>query len=168
VHLGPEQLVRAEALLARGTWGSIALGRAIPSLRYSTAIACGLLKVPYPRYATAHVVGSSVYVAIFLVLGAIFGPEILERIHLPAHGLRLLWLLLMAVGLPLLILWWARRVRSRQPAAPSHRRSLGAVLLGASPGQSLSPPPSPQPPPSPHYSERLIRRTSPIPCWTGR
>ena len=33
VHLGPEQLAPAEALLTRGGWGSIALGPAIPGLR---------------------------------------------------------------------------------------------------------------------------------------
>ncbi len=130
VHLGPEQLSRAEALLERGGWGSIALGRAIPGLRYATVIACGLLKVPFPRYVTAHIAGSSVYIAVFLALGAIFGPSILERIHLPAHAVRLLWLLPLALGLPLLIVQWGRHVHSRHPAAPSRRRLLGSVLLG--------------------------------------
>lgn len=130
VHLGPERLARAESLLARGGWGAIALGRAIPGVRYATVIACGLLKVPFPRYFTAHVAGSSVYIAIFLALGAIFGPAILERIHLPAGGIHLLLLLPLAIGLPLLMVQWSRRVRSRQrPAAPSRRRLLGAVLL---------------------------------------
>src|SRR5829696_4764444 len=131
VHLGPEQLSRAEALLERGGWGSIALGRAIPGLRYATVIACGLLKVPFPRYVTAHIVGSSVYIAVFLALGAVFGPAILERIHLPVHALRLLWLLPLAVGLPFLIVRWSRRVRSRQSESPSRRRLVGAVLLGS-------------------------------------
>lgn len=131
VHLGPEQLARAEALLERGGWWSIALGRAIPGVRYATVIACGLLKVPFPRYVTAHIVGSSVYIAIFLALGAVFGPAILDRIHLPAHGLRLLWLLPLAVGLPFLIVRWSRRVYARQPEDPSRRRLVGAVLLGS-------------------------------------
>lgn len=131
VHLGPEQLARAEALLGRGGWRSIAIGRAIPGLRYATVIACGLLEVPYLRYVTAHVVGSSVYIATFLALGATFGPTVLDRIHLPALAVRLLWLLPLAVGLPLLILWWSRRAH-RQPAAnPSRRRRVGAVLLGS-------------------------------------
>ncbi len=131
VHLGPEQLARAEALLARGGWWSIALGRAIPGVRYATVIACGLLKVPFRRYVTAHIVGSSVYIAVFLALGAVFGPAILDRIHLPAHGLRLLWLLPLAVGLPFLIVRWSRRVHARQPEDPSRRRLVGAVLLGS-------------------------------------
>ncbi len=131
VHLGPEQLARAESLLGRGGWGTIALGRAIPGVRYATVIACGLLKVPFPRYLAGHIAGTSVYVAAFLALGATFGPAIVDRIHLPAHGVRLLWLLPLAVGLPLLIMRWGNRVRSRQPADPSRRRLVGAVLLAS-------------------------------------
>ena len=131
VHLGPERLARAEALLMRGGWGTIALGRAIPGVRYATVIACGLLKVPFPRYLAGHVAGSSAYVAAFLALGATFGPAILDRVHLPAHGARLLWLLPLALGLPLLIMRWGNRVRSRQPADPSRRRLVGAVLLAS-------------------------------------
>lgn len=130
VHLGPERLARAEALLERGGWWTIALGRMIPGVRYATVVTCGLLKVPFLRYFTAHLAGSSVYVAAFLALGAFFGPAILDRLHLPAGGLRLLWLLPLAVGLPFLVVQWGGRVRSRQPEDPSRRRLLGAVLMG--------------------------------------
>jgi len=131
VHLGPERLARAESLIARGGWGSIALGRAIPGVRYATVIVCGLLKVPFPRYLVGHIAGSSVYVATFLALGAVFGPAIVERIHLPSHAIRLLWLLPLAIGLPTLIVRWGHRVRSRQPTEPSRRRLVGAVLLAS-------------------------------------
>lgn len=131
VHLGPERLDRAEALLARGGWGGIAFGRAVPGLRYATAIACGLCKVPYPRFVTAHVVGSSVYVGAFLALGAIFGPAVLARIHLPAATLRLLWLLLLAIGLPLLVFLWGRRVQSGRTPDATRGRLVGGILLGS-------------------------------------
>lgn len=131
VHLGPEQLARAEALIARGGWGSIALGRAIPGVRYATVIVCGLLKVPFGRYLVGHIAGSSVYIAAFLALGAAFGPAVIERVHLPAHGIRLLWLLPLAVGLPLLIVRWGHRVYSSQPEEPSRVRLVGAVLLAS-------------------------------------
>ncbi|MDQ4129277.1 MAG: DedA family protein, partial [Actinomycetota bacterium] len=129
VHLGPEQLARAEALLARSGWGGIAVGRATPGLRYATVIACGLLEVSYPRFVTATVVGSSVYVGAFLALGAIFGPTVLDRIHLPALAVRLLWVLPLAVGLPLLMVWGSSR--SARPADPAPRRVVGAALLGS-------------------------------------
>lgn len=130
VHLGPEQLARSEALLARGGWGGIALGRAIPGLRYATVVACGLFKVPYLRFVTAHLAGSSVYIAIFLALGAIFGPGILDRIHPPALAIRLLWLLPLAVGLPLLMVWWGSRTLPRRSVEPPRHQAIIAVLLG--------------------------------------
>ena len=130
VHMGPKQLARSEALLARGGWKAIALGRATPGLRYAVVVACGLFKVPYLRFVTAHFAGSSVYIAVFLVLGAAFGPAILDLIHLPELGIRTLWLLLLAVGLPLLMVWWGARAHPRRPAEPSRRREVGAVLVG--------------------------------------
>ncbi|CAN5277256.1 hypothetical protein BH24ACT19_BH24ACT19_16040 [soil metagenome] len=130
VHLGPEQLARSEALLACGGWGGIALGRAIPGLRYATVVACGLFKVPYLRFVTAHLAGSSVYIAIFLALGAIFGPGILDRIHPPALAIRLLWLLPRAVGLPLRMVWWGSRTLPQRSVEPPRRLAAIAVLLG--------------------------------------
>ncbi|HET9223314.1 MAG TPA: DedA family protein [Roseiflexaceae bacterium] len=131
VHLGPEQLTRAERLLNRFGWAGIAFGRAIPGLRYVTVIACGLLRVSYFRYLTAHLVGSSVYIAIFLVLGSIFGPVIAEQLHAPEQALRLLWELALAIGLPLLFGWLCIRGHARQVAAPSRRRQLGALVLAS-------------------------------------
>ena len=84
VHLGPKQLSRSEALLARGGWLGIALGRAIPGLRYATVVGCGIFGVPYPRFLSAHLAGSSVYIAVFLVLGTAFGATVLDWIHLPS------------------------------------------------------------------------------------
>lgn len=131
VHLGPAQLARAERLLERGGWGGIALGRAIPGLRYVTVIACGLLHVPYRRFVTAHIVGSSVYILTFLVLGSVFGPAVIESIHIPSFALRLLWLSGLALGLPLLVVWCCSRAHLQRYAEPSRRRVLGAVLLAS-------------------------------------
>jgi membrane protein DedA with SNARE-associated domain len=133
VHLGPERLTRAERLLWRAGWPGIAAGRAVPGLRYATVVACGLLKVPYPRFVTAHIAGSSVYVAVYLTLGASLGPGFLAALHLPAIALRLLWLLPLAAGLPLLSVWLAGGVRRRGRPAPPLAGSTrpGAVALGS-------------------------------------
>lgn len=131
VHLGPAQLARSEALLKRTGWGGIAIGRAIPGLRYATVIGCGLLNVPYLRFVTAHIAGSSVYIAVFLALGALFGPSIAGYLNLPGLSLHLLWLLALAVGLPLLLVWFCYRGHVLRPAEPSRRRVLGAVLLAS-------------------------------------
>ena len=135
IHLGPEQLARSEALLKRSGWLGIAVGRAIPGLRYVTVIACGLLNVPYRRYLTAHLAGSAVYISLFLALGALFGPPIVERIHQPELWLRLLWLLVLSVGFPALLVWCTYHAhvqrRARQLVEPSYRRVLGALLLAS-------------------------------------
>jgi len=135
VHLGPTQLARAEALLKRGGWGGIAIGRAIPGLRYVTVIACGLLDVPYRHFVTAHIAGSSVYIIAFLLLGKLFGPAIADYIHLPGLGLHLLWLVALSVGLPLFTIWCCYRAHAQQSArnlaVPSYRRGLGALLFAS-------------------------------------
>src|SRR5258706_12452488 len=52
VHLGPRQVDRAEQLLGRGGWWSIAVGGAIPGLRYLTGIPGALFELPYLRFGT--------------------------------------------------------------------------------------------------------------------
>ncbi|HEU4327233.1 MAG TPA: DedA family protein [Roseiflexaceae bacterium] len=136
VHLGPSQLDRAERLLQRGGWLGIAAGRAVPGLRYVTVIACGLLHVPYRRFVTAHIVGSSVYIAVFMALGAVFGPAVLDQLHVPSFALRALWLAGLAIGLPLLVVWCCSRAHLERYAEPSRRRVLGAVLLASFAGAS--------------------------------
>ncbi len=131
VHLGPKQVDRAERLLGRGGWWSIAIGRAIPGLRYLTVIACGLFKVPYLRFVTAHIVGSSIYIGVFLGLGAAFGPRVAEYLHLPELELRLIWLLALSIGLPILLAWLCYRGHTSYKAAPSRRRTFGALLLAS-------------------------------------
>ncbi len=141
VHLGPEQLARGERLLQRRGWFGIASGRAIPGLRYATVIVCGILKVPYLRFLTAHIVGSSLYIATFLGLGATFGPAIMSNIHVPSRTINLVWLLLLAIGLPLLIMWLSWRAHPQVPQHPSTQRLFwsnflasfcGATVLAAS------------------------------------
>lgn len=129
VHLGPKELARAERILSRGGWSSIAVARAVPGLRYLAVVACGLLNIPYRRFISAHIVGSSVYIVVFLALGAVFGPAVMHYVHLPAVELRLVWLLLLAIGLPLLLAWFCYRGHAEYTVAPSRRRTLGAIVL---------------------------------------
>jgi membrane protein DedA with SNARE-associated domain len=131
VHLGPDQLARAERILTHTGWTGIAVGRAIPGLRLGTVIMCGLLNVPYRRYLTAHVVGSSVYVIGFLGLGALFGPTIAAYLHLPEAALRLLWTGALALGLPSLAVWLAAGRRTPRPAPGTPWQRGGALLLAS-------------------------------------
>ena len=131
VHLGPERLTRAERLLERAGWPGIAVGRATPGLRYGTVVACGILKVPYLRFLTAHLAGSSVYIAVFLALGAVLGPGFLAWFHLPAIAIRLIWLLPLAAGIPLLTAWLAGRAPRPGPRAPRPSTPRFAAALGS-------------------------------------
>lgn len=131
VHLGAAQLARGERMLQRGGWWGIAIGRAIPGLRYVTVIACGLLNVPFWRFLSAHVVGSSLYIGLFLWLGAAFGPRIIDSIHAPEEVVRMIWLLLLAAGLPLLFAWLYYRSHTQRPTDPSRWRLLSALTLAS-------------------------------------
>jgi membrane protein DedA with SNARE-associated domain len=131
VHLGPHQLARAERFLTNTGWTGIAVGRAIPGVRLGTVIMCGLLNVPYRRYLTAHLVGSSVYVIIFLGLGALFGPRVAAYLHLPEAALRLLWTGALALGLPSLAVWLAAGRRTPRPAPGTPWQRAGALLLAS-------------------------------------
>lgn len=133
VHLGPDALGRGEALLARSGWFGIALGRATPGLRLPTVIVCGLLEVPYRRFISAHIFGSAVYIILFLSLGRAFGPRVLEYVHLPRVSLRLVGLLLLAVGLPALLAWLCTRAQiRREDDIPAGRHlTIGAAIFSA-------------------------------------
>lgn len=134
VHLGPKQLARAEQMLERSGWWGIAGGRAVPGLRYVTVIACGLLKIPYQRYITAHFVGSSVYIMVFLWLGAHFGPRVLDIIHLPHLNIRLVGLLVITFLLPIGTTWLARHGSDTEhfPKGQGWRAVLLANFVAAS------------------------------------
>jgi hypothetical protein len=72
-----------------------------------------------------------VYIIVFLALGSTFGPMIAEQIHAPELTLRLLWLVVLAIGLPLLLGWLCFRGHARQVEEPSRRRQLGALMLAS-------------------------------------
>ncbi|MBA3947212.1 MAG: DedA family protein [Herpetosiphonaceae bacterium] len=103
IHLDAAHLEKAEGWLQRKGMVGIAIGRAIPGVRLATVIACGLFKVPYRRFAPAQFVGTLVYLVVFLLIGYFVGPQAAERIHLPTISLRLILLLVVAIGLPLVL-----------------------------------------------------------------
>lgn len=131
VHLGPKALARGEALLARGGWWGIACGRATPGLRLPTVVMCALLGVPYRRFITAHIVGSAVYILVFLILGRIFGQAVLESLYLPRVSARLIGMLLVAIGLPALLVWFAKgaHIEREDDIVPGRHLTVGAALL---------------------------------------
>ena len=130
-HLDPDKLARAEAWIQKRGWFGIALGRALPVLRLPVAVVCALLKVPYERYLAAQLVGSAAYILVFLILGALFGPTLLENIHLPRLAIRFAGLLVLAAGLPALLWWLSMRVRRETTPAPTRRQVTRAFVLAS-------------------------------------
>ena len=133
VHLGPKSLARGEALLARGGWWGVVFGRATPGLRLPTVVMCALLGVPYRRFITAHITGSAVYILVFLTLGRYFGPGVLELVHLPRVSTRLIGLLVLAIGLPALLVGLARRahIAREDDMIPGRHLTVGAAILAS-------------------------------------
>jgi membrane protein DedA with SNARE-associated domain len=90
IHLGPEELARAEARVVRYGLVAIAVARVIPGLRIVTVVAAGVLGVPYRVFAPAVAVGGFVYLLVYTSLGYFVGPVVLSfirQIGLPISAL---------------------------------------------------------------------------------
>lgn len=132
VHVTPERLDRAERQLRRGGVLAVAIGRVLPGMRVVTAIACGVLGVPFRVFLPGMAIGALIYISIFAGLGYTVGPAaaaLLDRIHLP--GSSVLSLIVLAV-----VLLVVRRARHDIPGTvprPGGRLRGGflAGLLGA-------------------------------------
>lgn len=104
----PERMKIAEEALERHGGGAIILGRLVPSLCILTAIAAGILGMPFRRYLPALALGGFIHLLVVVLIGYVFGPPVLRiaaSLHLP-FGL-LVWAVLF-VGLTV---WLSRLVR---------------------------------------------------------
>lgn len=109
IHLNETMLVRSEQLIGRLGWWGIAVGRAIPGVRYATVISCGLFGVGYWRFLSAQIVGTSVNMLVFLSLGWFFGPHVVARVHGPLTAPELGVAALGLLALLLIGAWLYRR-----------------------------------------------------------
>lgn len=128
LHLSPARLLRAQDWLRRRGFWAIVLSRSIPGLRIATVVACGLLRVPARRFLLAQVLGTSIYMTFFLLLGYFVGPHAAERLRLPAVSLRVVLAAVVAIALPYVL----RRL-NRATAA----EITDAIARGLSPGQRV-------------------------------
>jgi membrane protein DedA with SNARE-associated domain len=81
LHLTPERLARAEQWFSRwGPW-TLIFGRHIFGFRVPLTVAAGVLKLKYRTFALSVAVSSAAWAAIFLILGAVFGPSIERSIR---------------------------------------------------------------------------------------
>jgi membrane protein DedA with SNARE-associated domain len=128
LHITPSRLALAERWAReRGTVAVLA-ARLIPGFRIATAVACGVLAVPYHVFLPGLALGAAATILLFVLLGYALGPRALalvERVHVP---LELLGSLL---ALALVVVWVARARRAlhvdpiaRAEAARPGRRAV--------------------------------------------
>jgi membrane protein DedA with SNARE-associated domain len=61
LHLGPEQLGRAEAWFDRYDDWAVLVGRVTPVVRSFVSIPAGIFRVPFGRYVTLTLIGSAIW-----------------------------------------------------------------------------------------------------------
>ncbi|MBI3970542.1 MAG: DedA family protein [Chloroflexi bacterium] len=133
MRLNAHRLAQLERLVTRLGPYAIIIGRQIPGLRLAAPLACGVFRIPYRLFVPAMIVGSSVYIGIFLVLGMWGGPAVYNIVRVSGLPIRFL---LTSVLLVVASVFLYRLSRSaREVVAPayrlaaSRRRSLEAALL---------------------------------------
>ena len=76
--MGVENWDKAMEFVDRQGIFPLVLGRQLPGVRTLVSAACGAARIPYPRFLTASVIGSSVWAIIWCGGGALFGRVILD------------------------------------------------------------------------------------------
>ncbi len=138
LHLSGHRLAQIERLVMRLGPLAVVIGRQIPGLRLAAPLSCGVFRVPYRLFVPAMLVGSSVYITLFLMLGMWGGPAVLTtlRVRELPIGLVLSTILLAAAGIILRQL--AQRAQEIAPStggylayrlAAARRRAVEAALL---------------------------------------
>jgi membrane protein DedA with SNARE-associated domain len=118
VHVGPEELARAEEWFQRRGPIIVLAGRCIPGARSLVSLPAGVLKMPRPLYLTLTVVGSLAWNALLIGSGWLLGEEWEQVSELVgAVSTPLLGALLAAMAVIAVITW--RRLRDRAQAARS-------------------------------------------------
>jgi membrane protein DedA with SNARE-associated domain len=134
VGLTPPRLDKAaDAVRKRGPV-AVAIGTMTPGLGMLTVIAAGLAGLAAVRFAGGLTVGSTIFIALHIVLGYLFGPSVLtmlDNIHLPVVPV------LVGLALVGLAVWLGRSFlrRRRGTAAPDDEplRAVAAWTEAACP-----------------------------------
>lgn len=114
-HIDRRRIANAEGRFAR--WGVLAVifGRHIPGLRVPITVAAGLSRFPYPLFALSVAVSSAGWAAIWLWLGAHYGPALGHFFANHAWTYLLFVLLLIALIAVALVRAW----RATPPKSPA-------------------------------------------------
>lgn len=118
VHVGPEELVRAERWFERRGPLIVLAGRCIPGARSLVSLPAGLLKMPRWLYLALTVAGSLAWNAVLIGAGWLLGEEweqvsdVVARLSTPLLGALLMVVAVVAV------LWWRRRRAAHADRTP--------------------------------------------------
>ena len=114
LYLSPSHLERAQGWFARWGAASLIFGRHIPGLRIPLTIVAGSLRLPYRTFLPSVIVSASLWVALWLTLGARFAPavEAFFTLHSWLYFLVVLAILVFLAGGVL------RALRTHQEALP--------------------------------------------------
>jgi len=75
LHLGPEQLGRAEAWFDRYDDWAVLVGRVTPVVRSFVSIPAGIFRVPFGRYVTLTLIGSAIWCFVLAGIGWALGSS---------------------------------------------------------------------------------------------
>jgi len=133
LRINAHRLSQVERMITRLGPLAIIIGRQIPGLRLASPLACGVFRVRYRLFVPAMIVGSSVYIGIFIVIGMWGGAAVIGLLSTGNSAIRLAVFSVLLVGAGFLL--QRLSLRARDVVAPayrvaaSHRRSLEAALL---------------------------------------
>jgi membrane protein DedA with SNARE-associated domain len=133
LRIKAHRLAQVERMITKLGPLAIIIGRQIPGLRLASPLACGVFRVPYLVFLPAMIVGSSLYIGIFIVVGMWGGNAMLGLLAAGNSAIRLAVFSVLLVGAGFLLQQLSRRARDVvapvHRVAASHRRSLEAALL---------------------------------------
>lgn len=133
LHMNAHRIAQVERLVTRLGPLSVIIGRQIPGLRLAAPLACGVFRVPYRMFVPAMIVGSSLYIGIFVALGFWGGPAVLRLLNTGGLPLRFVFITVLLVVSAVLLQRLSRRAREVTPPlyrlAASRRRSVEAGLI---------------------------------------
>ncbi len=112
LHLGPEQLARAEGAIQRFGVRAVLIGRLLPGLRIATPVAAGVLGMSLGAFLPGVAAGAFLYLLVFTLLGYFLGPSALalfEHVALPTGAL-------FSLAAALAIFALLRRIKHELPA----------------------------------------------------
>ena len=133
LRIKAHRLAQVERMITRLGPLAVIIGRQIPGLRLASPLACGVFRVPYRLFVPAMIVGSSVYIGIFIAIGMWGGNAVISILSTGNSAIRLAVFSVFLVGAGFLLQQLSRRAREVvapvHRVAASHRRSLEAALL---------------------------------------